>query len=312
MNRTHNGSILKTRALRLVGALALLSLALAACAPAVATTVAPAPTNAPVVVASDTPMPAPTQAPTAVGSGSGSGSGSSSQAVTVNIKQDAALGNILVDGNGMTLYAWKNDQPGVSTCSGKCLTNWPPLLANGPVTAGTGLNASDFGTTQTTDGRTMVTYNKQPLYYFIGDKNPGDTKGQGIGNVWFVVSPLAASGSGNQPSAQGVVVNVSQNATLGNILVDSNGMTLYMWKNDKPGVSTCAGKCLTNWPPLLASGSVVPGMGLNASDFSTTQTTDGRTMITYKGAPLYYFIGDKSAGDTKGQGIGNVWFVVAP
>ncbi len=302
MNRTQYGINIKTRPLHWVGALALLSLVLAACAPA-----APAATNTPMGVASDTPQPAPTQAPTANGSGAGSGS---SQGVTVNIAQNAALGAILVDGNGMTLYMWKNDQPGVSTCSGKCLTNWPPLLATGTVTAGAGLNASDLGTTQTTDGRTMVTYNKEPLYYFIGDKAAGDTKGQGIGNVWYVVPPVSASGTGSQPS--GLVVNISQNAKLGNILVDSKGMTLYYWKNDQMNVSTCSGKCLTNWPPLLASGTVTPGTGLNASDFGTTQTTDGHTMVTYKGAPLYYFIGDKAAGDTNGQGIGNVWYVVAP
>ncbi len=310
MNRTSHGINYSTRAMQWVGFLALLSLALAACVPVATTVASPAATNTPAVVASDTPQPAPTQAPTA--NGSAAGSGSSGGAVMVNITHDANLGDILVDGKGMTLYTWKNDQPGVSTCAGKCLTNWPPLLASSAVTPGAGLNASDFGTTQTTDGRTMVTYNKQPLYYFIGDKNPGDTKGQGIGNVWFVAAPMAASGSGSQPSTQGVVVNIAQDAKLGNILVDGKGMTLYYWKNDKPNVSTCAGKCLANWPALLASGAVTPGAGLNASDFGTTQTTDGKTMVTYKGAPLYYFIGDKNPGDTNGQGIGNVWFVVAP
>jgi predicted lipoprotein with Yx(FWY)xxD motif len=290
--------------------LALISLVLAACAPAAApTTVPPAATTTPMVEPSNTPQPAPTQAATASGNGYGSGAG---QGVTVNIAQNATLGAILVDGNGMTLYAWKNDQPGISTCNAKCLANWPPLLATGMVTAGAGLNASDFGTTQTTDGKTMVTYNNEPLYYFIGDKAAGDTKGQGIGNVWFVVAPLSSTGSVSQPATQGLVVNISQNTKLGNILVDSKGMTLYTWKNDKPGVSNCAGQCLANWPPLVASGMVTAGTGLNDSDFGTTQSTDGRTMVTYKGAPLYYFIGDKATGDTNGQGIGNVWFVAAP
>ncbi len=308
MNRTNYGITNKTRALHWISALALLTLVLAACAPAATTVAPPAATTAPVVAASATPQPTPAQASTA----SGSGSGSSGQGITVSISHNATLGDILVDGKGMTLYYWKNDQPNVSTCSGKCLANWPPLLASGTVTAGAGLNATDFGTTQTTDGRTMVTYNNKPLYYFIGDKAAGDTKGQGIGNVWYVVPPVSSSGSGSQPSAQGVVVNVSQDAKLGSILVDGKGMTLYAWKNDQMNVSTCSGKCLTNWPPLLASGTVSAGAGLNASDIGTTQTTDSRTMVTYKGAPLYYFIGDKAAGDTKGQGIGNVWYVVAP
>ncbi len=186
MNRTQHGVNIKTRALQWVGALALMSLALAACAPAAATTVVPpAATNTPVVMASDTPMPTPAQASTA----SGGGSGSSGQGVTVNISHNATLGDILVDGNGMTLYAWKNDQAGMSSCNAKCLANWPPLLANGTLTAGAGLIAANFGTAQTTDGRTMVTYNNKPLYHFIGDKAAGDTKGQAIGNVWFVVAP---------------------------------------------------------------------------------------------------------------------------
>lgn len=90
---------------------------------------------------------------------------------------------------GMTLYAYAKDSAGKSTCSAGCLANWLPLLATAAVTAGTGLDATLFATAQTSDGRAMVTYKGLPLYYYKGDKNPGDTNGNNIGGVWSVVKP---------------------------------------------------------------------------------------------------------------------------
>jgi predicted lipoprotein with Yx(FWY)xxD motif len=89
-------------------------------------------------------------------------------------------------------------------------------------------------------------------------------------------------------------------------------MTLYKNASDTSGTSTCSATCLANWPPVLATGMVVPDPSLTASDFSTTMTTDARSMVTYKGSPLYHFKGDQAAGDTKGNGVGGVWSVVVP
>jgi predicted lipoprotein with Yx(FWY)xxD motif len=124
---------------------------------------------------------------------------------------------------------------------------------------------------------------------------------------------MAATATSGTPAAStGVVVNVATDATLGKILTDGTGMTLYKYASDTSGTSTCSATCLANWPPLLATGAVVPDPSLTASDFSTTMTTDGRSMVTYKGSPLYHFKGDAAAGDTKGNGVGGVWSVVAP
>jgi predicted lipoprotein with Yx(FWY)xxD motif len=119
----------------------------------------------------------------------------SSSRPTVQVRR-TSLGKILVDSRGRTLYLFKKDTGGKSRCSGSCAVNWPPLLATGRPVAGSGIQASKLTTTKRPDGKKQVVYNRHPLYRFVGDMNPGDTKGQGLtafGARWFVVSP-----AGNQ------------------------------------------------------------------------------------------------------------------
>jgi predicted lipoprotein with Yx(FWY)xxD motif len=110
---------------------------------------------------------------------------------TVQVRR-TSLGQILVDPRGRTLYLFKKDTSGKSMCSGTCAVDWPPLLATGRPTAGTGVKASKLATTKRSDGKTQVVYNGHPLYRFIGDEKPGNTSGEGLtafGARWFVVSP---------------------------------------------------------------------------------------------------------------------------
>lgn len=100
---------------------------------------------------------------------------------------DSGLGQILVDGEGMTVYLFTNDSPGVSTCEGDCLTAWPPVP--GPLTGGEGVDEALLGTVTATDGSTQATYDGWPLYYWMQDAGPGDVTGQGVNDVWFVVAP---------------------------------------------------------------------------------------------------------------------------
>lgn len=109
------------------------------------------------------------------------------------------LGDILVDGEGMTLYVFDSDTDGTSTCYDDCAANWPPLA--GDVSAGDGIDESLLGTTERDDGETQVTYADQPLYYFAADQSPGDTNGQAVGDVWWVVSPEGESITGEAESA---------------------------------------------------------------------------------------------------------------
>jgi predicted lipoprotein with Yx(FWY)xxD motif len=111
-----------------------------------------------------------------------------------------SLGSILVDSTGRTLYLFKADVGTKSACTGACAAAWPPLLATGKPTAGTGLMASKIGTITRSGGHQQLTYNGHPLYLFIKDQKPGQTTGQGVtafGAAWFALSP-----SGNQISAR--------------------------------------------------------------------------------------------------------------
>jgi predicted lipoprotein with Yx(FWY)xxD motif len=116
-------------------------------------------------------------------------------AATIAVASNA-LGQILVDGKGMTIYLFVADHSTASTCYTSCAQVWPPVLTNGAPVAGTGATASLLGTTKRTDGKTEVTYNGHPLYYFVTDKKPGDTTGQGVtsfGEIWYVMSPAGAA-----------------------------------------------------------------------------------------------------------------------
>jgi len=100
-----------------------------------------------------------------------------------------ALGEVLVDANGMTVYLFMNDTAGTSTCVDQCADTWPAVTVDGTPTVGGGADDSKVATTDRADGTTQVTYNGHPLYTFSGDAAPGDTTGQGIGEVWFAVTP---------------------------------------------------------------------------------------------------------------------------
>ena len=99
---------------------------------------------------------------------------------------------------------------------------------------------------------------------------------------------------------------------LGDILVDGDGRTLYAFTPDESsGEPTCYDDCAGNWPPLVSSGEVTVGEGLDDSDFSTVaRTDDAGDQVKVGGWPLYYYAGDTAAGDTNGQGVGGKWFVV--
>jgi predicted lipoprotein with Yx(FWY)xxD motif len=278
--------------------LTILALIVSACASA--TPVPPAPTSAPVVLPTATS--APVVVPTATSAPIVPVTGGPA---AVDVGQNAALGSFLVDSKGMTLYIFTKDTANTSNCSGTCANNWPPLLTKGAPTAGTGVTASLLGTITRSDGGTQVTYNSIPLYYFAADKAAGDTKGQAVKNVWYVISP---AGTASAPA----VVNVGQTAALGSFLVDSNGLTLYIFTKDTANTSNCSGTCANNWPPLLTTGAPTAGTGVTAYLLGTLTRGDGSTQVTYNSMPLYFFAADKASGDTKGQAVKNVWYVIDP
>jgi len=102
------------------------------------------------------------------------------------------FGSILVDNRGRTLYLFEKDRNHRSACYGPCATYWPPLLSRGKPVARAGAKQSLLGTTRRANGSKQVTYAGHPLYRFVLDQKPGQTKGEGLtdfGGGWDVVSP---------------------------------------------------------------------------------------------------------------------------
>jgi len=123
------------------------------------------------------------------------GTPSAEPTATIYVRQDPALGTILTDPEGMTLYLFTNDTTAnESTCYDQCAENWPPFMAEEPFSLPFGVEG-ELTTVERTDGTTMVAYNGIPLYYFAGDTAPGDTNGQGVGDVWYVLGPEAQFGT---------------------------------------------------------------------------------------------------------------------
>ena len=125
------------------------------------------------------------------------------------------------------------------------------------------------------------------------------------------VAVVAASGL-----ASGKAATVkTRHTSLGTFLVGPNGRTLYLFEKDKTTKSTCYGACAAGWPPLITSGKPRAAGAARASLLGTTRRRDGKRQVTYHGHPLYYFVVDKRAGQTKGQGVnafGAKWYVVKP
>jgi predicted lipoprotein with Yx(FWY)xxD motif len=113
-------------------------------------------------------------------------SGSNAMSSSIEVAS-TDLGEMLVDADGNSLYLFIPDAQGDSTCYDDCEANWPPLTDGAE--AGAEVDAALIGSTTRTDGSEQVTYNGWPLYYFAGDAAPGDTNGQGLNDVWFLVSP---------------------------------------------------------------------------------------------------------------------------
>ena len=97
-------------------------------------------------------------------------------------------------------------------------------------------------------------------------------------------------------------------SSLGSILVDGKGMTLYLFTKDTPNTSNCTGQCLTAWPPLL--GKPTAGTGVDDSKLGSFTRADVRTQASYNGWPLYYWQSDAKPGDVTGQNVNSVWFVL--
>jgi predicted lipoprotein with Yx(FWY)xxD motif len=109
-------------------------------------------------------------------------------------KQSTAIGKVLVNSTGRTLYHYSSERKNVVRCTGVCAKRWPPLVIAARVkpAAGSGVVASRLGTVKRPDGKLQVTYRGLPLYLYSGDKKAGDLKGHGSAGSWYAMGPSGA------------------------------------------------------------------------------------------------------------------------
>ncbi|MDO8592888.1 MAG: hypothetical protein Q7R92_03935 [bacterium] len=222
----------------------------------------------------------------------------------VQLASKQGLANFMTDSRGMTLYYYPKDNIGKSNCYGGCAVAWPIFYSEN-LSVAAPLNKEDFTAIARSDGSKQTSYKGWPLYYYQKDLNPGETLGEGVGNIWYIMpEPFYTVMAQNQESA-------------GTYLTNEKAIAIYYFTNDTRGsgtstpVSNCTGQCLVNWPIVTAGEVIAPSL-LKKSDFTALNRADGTKQLVYKGWPLYYFAGDKNPGEINGQGVNNVWFLAKP
>lgn len=213
---------------------------------------------------------------------------------------------ILTNAQGMTLYYFLPDSIAKTACVAACAKAWPPLTVSDAATTPTSSTSLPGQLTVLKDDNgNQVEYSGYLLYTFVSDKAAGDTKGQGVGKKWYVATPDLAS----------VAIRVTTASVKGKsetILTNAQGMTLYYFTPDTPTKTACTGKCLQNWPPLLATGSGTPTADAPITAKLTTLSDASGNQIECNGHLLYTFAADKAPGDVNGQGVVGKWFVATP
>lgn len=243
----------------------------------------------------------------------------------VNLATNPALGSILTDKDGRTLYYFANDATSTNNCTGNCELIWPVFNVEN-LTAqklGTGLDIADFATITTTSGKKQLTYKGRPLYYYAPALNgqnvqeaPGLTGGENIGGVWYVAKPDYTITFTNAQLVGHDGKNYTAAYAEGNektlYFTDAKGITLYTFKNDRENKNNFTAADFSNngvWPVYETDKVVVPS-ALNKSLFGSI-TVFGRKQLTYKGWPLYYFGQDNRVmGSNKGVSFpmpGGIW-----
>ncbi|MFI8521287.1 SCO0930 family lipoprotein [Streptomyces sp. NPDC085481] len=228
------------------------------------------------------------------------------------VRNDATLGPVVTDGAGFTLYRFDKDtaKPSTSACSGGCAKTWPPVPAGS--TRPGGVDAAKVGSLVRADGVKQLTIAGWPVYRFAKDTAPGQTNGQGVGGTWFAVTPDGKKAGVGQPGeAAPPALSLADDDKLGKIIRDGKGRTLYRFTKDTawPMKSNCEGACLEKWKPAkLVDLDKVEGV--DPKKLIPYTRTDGTKQLTIDCWPLYWFTGDKTPGDTNGQGVGGTWFAV--
>lgn len=132
------------------------------------------------------------------------------------------------------------------------------------------------------------------------------------GTTAGTTSTVAGGSATSSPGS--AVVKVASVGSLGGVLVDASGQTLYRYTLDTGGTSACTGTCASLWTPLTVpagTAHVLAGTGVSSADLGTISRSDGSHQVTFKGMPLYTYTGDTKTGVASGQGVDGTWFVVS-
>ncbi|MCC6286655.1 MAG: hypothetical protein IT249_02110 [Chitinophagaceae bacterium] len=246
---------------------------------------------------------------------------------TILLASTTALGSYLTDTLGNTLYYFSNDYNGQNNCSGGCAAVWPLYYA-GDITQeslGEGLDIADFATVTTSSGTKQTTYKSWPLYYYAPTvsganvrESPGETKGEGVGNVWYVAKPdysimlVNTQLIGNDGKHYKNDYTEGDGKTL--YFSDAKGITLYSFVKDSADINKFTKSDFSNnavWPIYETDQVVVPST-LDKTLFGSI-TVFGKKQLTYKGWPIYYFGSDNmERGLNKGVSVPTpgIWPVV--
>ncbi|MFI8288163.1 SCO0930 family lipoprotein [Streptomyces sp. NPDC085614] len=239
----------------------------------------------------------------------------------LEVQNDPKLGKVVTDSEGFTLYRFDKDSanPPRATCEGDCAKAWPVVSAVG-AKAPDGVGAAELGQVVRADGTKQLTIGGWPMYRYAKDTKAGDTNGQGVGGTWFAAAPdgkkaapVADEGGSEDSGSDLAGLSVRKDPKLGDIVVDSRGMTVYRFKKDSawPMKTACVGACLEKWP-VVAPVDKKDTEGISTKGFVTFNRPDGIKQQTMDCWPLYTFAGDEEPGDTNGQGVGGTWYAVSP
>lgn len=234
----------------------------------------------------------------------------------IQLANNATHGKILTDAAGRTLYYFSDDADGKSACTGGCLTNWP-IYYSADAPSDANVDKAEIGEITRADGTKQSTYKGWPLYYYIGDgTNKGETKGDKVGDVWYVAKPdytlmVARAQLVGNDSKNYIQTGEGTGKTI--YLTDDRGRTLYAFAPDKENKNNYTKEDFSNdstWPIYQKEAVALPSYV--EKSLVTKINVFGKTQLTYKGWPLYYFVQDAKRGDTKGVNVPNfgVWPIV--
>ena len=246
-----------------------------------------------------------------------SATGRNTSATIVRVVRTSS-GPVLGTRSGRTLYVFVDDllTKTPSACTGDCAHDWVPMPAGGTITVRRGVSGR-VGTIVRSDGERQLTMDSRPLYLFSGDRAPGDIRGNGVGNLWWAMTPsgLTATSYPLTPprygAPQATTLTVVQ-TRFGPVVANARGQALYAYADDTATTSACnADWCLVDWPPLQSPGAPTKPAWISAP-VRVISGAGGTTQVTLGGHALYTFAGDLHPGDARGEGIGGHWFLVSP